>query len=306
MINTDYQDILTVDTFAKCMGQPNLKVPLSKDDIRNIKRHVNEVKCSSKIIKIKRVQELGQDKEIESISFRGHVSRSKISFIGYDVRNHYHPISEDWIELNFKEAHNKEYKNIMALKPGQTRTIEAGSSRQIINDNLTEHIKEMNIALIGPVLKYPQKDSPSCLPSSLASALDFIGKNEFAVRLMKLYNRFNAQHPNEIFDMDNIIQITKSNQGRQKYEPRWRFDVTKIKQPEVTFLLEQKLETSFFHCVLINNHVIVLNDKWIFDPSLPTAIPKDEQHLRYSAQIGIFEDATNMILCCYRYTWGGK
>ena len=70
------------------------------------------------------------------------------------------------------------------------------------------------------------------------------------------------------------------------------------------FELLQDVEIdSLIHCVLCNHHTVVLYDKWIFDPTLPKALPRDEKHLRFSAQTEVLEDSNSLVLFGYKYNW---
>ena len=83
------------DTLSKCMEIPNKPTALSTTDRRNISRYVKSIKISSQIIKLKQVTHENSEKEEKVKKFKNHISTSKISFIGYDVKNNYHKISEN-------------------------------------------------------------------------------------------------------------------------------------------------------------------------------------------------------------------
>ena len=140
------------------MENPNKPMALSTIDRRN-SSYVKSIKVSSQIIKLKQVTHENSEKEDEVKKFKNHISTSKISFIGYDVKNNYHKISEDWVEMNFKEQSPDVYKRIMTLGA-----------------------KKYKIELVGPKILCPQEDNLSCLPCSLASAFVYLKMEEFAER----------------------------------------------------------------------------------------------------------------------------
>lgn len=298
--------IVTKDTIDKCMSSPNQKFALSTADKRNIRNHVQDIKIGSQIIRIKRVKEKSKEQEEEVVEFEGHVSSSKIAYIGYDVRNRYHKISEDWVEINFRRNHPETFKKIINLKPNQSHTIEPGSSIGSNERHVEKMIKKFDISLIGPIVKFVQFDSPSCLPRSIASALSYLGEENIANRIMKHYREFVADEKNKVFDMNEILKVTKFNHGRAVGEKRWRCHVQKIKKPIASQLLNDSNNDCFYHCVLMNNHAIVLIHKWIFDPTLQNALPRDKKHLTFSAQMDSWEEFDKIILYAYCYSWNAR
>ena len=75
----------------------------------------------------------------------------------------------------------------------------------------------------------------------------------------------------------------KNNAGRLTFEERMKFDIKKVKRPDVKEVLLSNKESVLYNYVLINNHSVVMLDKWIFDPTLKNAIPRNEKHLRFCA-----------------------
>ena len=80
-------------------------------------------------------------------------------------------------------------------------------------------------------------------------------------------------------------------------------EITKVKKPDVLEILVDRTDKSLYHCILLNQHAVVLCDDWIFDSTLSNALPRDETHLRYSAESFSHEDIKRVILLCYKYTW---
>ena len=295
--------MVTKATIDKCMATPNRKYALSSTDKRNIKNHVEDITIGRQIVRIKRVQESANEQAEETVNFRGHNITSKLAFVGYDIRNRFHPISTDWVRMNYKTQQPNTFKILMNLKPGQTHKLESGSSTGHDQTIIEMAIKNGTITPIGPKLTYVQYDSPSCLPRSLASALAFLDRNVLAKRIMRNYREFVAENKSKAFDMNEVLQLTKHNRGRLPGERRFRFDVKKITVTNTIELLKKSETNCFYHCVLMNNHAVVIIDKWIFDPTLQNALPRNEQHLRYSAQSEPLEDINNVIFLCYQYSW---
>ena len=85
-----------------------------------------------------------------------------------------------------------------------------------------------------------------------------------------------------------------------------RFEIKKVKSPDINQLLSLDEQNVLYHCVLLNNHAIVMLDQWIFDPTLTTAVPKNEKHLRFCAQAEEFEDTSSLIFYAYKYKWNNR
>ena len=82
-----------------------------------------------------------------------------------------------------------------------------------------------------------------------------------------------------------------------------RFEIQKVKKPDINQLLSSNEQNILYHYVLLNNHAIVMLDQWIFDPTLATAVPKNEKHLRFYAQAEEFEDTNALVFYTYKYKW---
>ena len=300
--DTSYR-VITEFTVEKCLDEPNRKFALSTQDKRLIKKHVNATKTSCTIVKLKRLDTKTREHDQEFVNFDGHWTSSRISFVGYDTKGRSHKVSQDWVELNFKNKFPKHFKKIMDLQPGQSTRIDQGSSSNTTQFSSKKFLRRSEIDLIGPKVEFVQKNEPSCLASSLASALSFINKKDVALRLMKHYNEFNTGNSNRVFSMKNVLEVTFHNHGRQKTEKRWRCNIKKLRNLNVFELLQDVEIDSLIHCVLCNHHTVVLYDKWIFDPTLPKALPRDEKHLRFSAQTEVLEDSNSLVLFGYKYNW---
>ena len=58
---------------------------MTKNEVRQIKLHVNNIKVGCQISRIKCVTEKRKDQDEEFVKFDGRVTSSKYSFIGYDI-----------------------------------------------------------------------------------------------------------------------------------------------------------------------------------------------------------------------------
>ena len=88
-----------------------------------------------------------------------------------------------------------------------------------------------------------------------------------------------------------------------KGEKRFKVNVNKVKTPDSIEILNDRQPNTMYHCILSNTHAIVLVDEWIFDSTQAKALPRNELHLRYSAESYIHEHSKNIILVCYKYWW---
>ena len=294
---------ISCETIDRCKTNPNELWRLTKNELRQIKFHVNNVKVGCQITRIKRVVEKRQDQDEEVVNFEGHISSSKYTFLGYDIKRNYYHVSEDWVELNFKRLHPQVYKDIMKLKPGAMYEIPAGSSNRPKDHKNIEHLNKIGINPVGPPIKYIQESKPSCLVCSIASALEYMQEGIIAKRIIAYYKSFENDATKEAFTMKDILAVTMYNKGREKNERRLKCEIKKIKQRNVLQILANRTDKSLYHCVLINQHSVVLCDEWIFDSTLSNAIPRDENHLRYSAETYSHEDTQHIIVSCYKYTW---
>ena len=289
-------------TIDRCLKFPNKIWNLSTSDIRSIKQHVNNVKMGCQIHRIKRVKESQKEQSDEVVNFEGHVSSSKLSFIGYDRKHNYYPISQDWVELNFRISHPSLFKDIMSLRPGEACDIKSGSTNRTPNNQIDAQGPNHTITPIGPEIKFKQCNKPSCLPCSIASALVYANEEIVACRIMRYYENFIKNNTNKAFSMNDVLNITLHNKGRQKNEKRLKWNIQKVKQPNTLQLINEREHYVLYHCELINHHSVVLYQGWIFDPSVSNALPRDETHIRYSAESYSYEESQCIISLCYKYS----
>ena len=100
------------------------------------------------------------------------------------MKDNYHKISDNWVEIKVEEQIPKVYNRIMTLGGGASYTILAGSS---YNAQTYWQIKKNKIQLVGPKILCPQEDNLSCLPCLLASSFVYLKMDEFAKRIMRSY-----------------------------------------------------------------------------------------------------------------------
>lgn len=295
---------VSAETLKKCVDLPNQMHYLSETDLRLIKKHVSTVKVGVSIKRIKRVVEKPQDQLEEVVNFEGHISTSKLAYIGYDIKNFHHRLSEDWVELNFKESHPAVYKTIKNLAAGKEYTLPAGSSQNTSDkDYLNDLISRNAIMVTGPEIKHKQRKEYSCIAHSLASVLSYIRHESVADRLINYYKDLTSGDSEVLFSMKDALRVTAENYGRKKSEKKWKGTIKKIKKPNTMEILKCNRENTFYHCVLNNNHAVALFENWIFDPTLDNAIPRDEKHLRFSSERYDSESTENVIVLCYKYSF---
>ena len=140
-----------------------------------------------------------KDQEEEFVNFDGHVTSSKYSFIGYDVKRNYYNVSEDWVELNFKRLHPQVFKDIMKLQPGEIYDIPPGSSNRLKVDKNIEHWNNISINPEGPPIRYIQESKPSCLACSIASAMEYMQEGIVAKRILSYYKTLKMTKPKRRF-----------------------------------------------------------------------------------------------------------
>ena len=192
----------------------------------------------------------------------------------------------------------------MRLRPGEDYRIPAGSTNEALqNHNEQTEFSKKDISIIGPMIRYVQGNRPSCLACLIASALVYINQGLYTTRIMEYYDSMLNDHNSEPFTMCNVLDIIFLHKERSKGEKRFKTTVNKVKQPDTIEILNDKTPNTMYHCILSNTHAIVRIDEWIFDSTQDRAIPWNELHLRYSAELYIYEETQKIIMLCYKYTW---
>jgi len=65
----------------------------------------------------------------------------------------------------------------------------------------------------------------------------FVTEGNVANRLMRYYKSFTDDHSNKAFGMNDILDVTLHNKGREKNEKRLRWNITKVKHPNTISLI---------------------------------------------------------------------
>ena len=296
--------LVSNETLDFCKQNPNKQRLLSKSDLREIKRYVNSIKAGNNLCVIRRVREKLKDQDEEVVNFNGTISTSKYSFVGYDKKRNFHKLSQDWIDMNYKEKNRAAYKKIMKLRPSEDYRIPAGSTNEsTLSHDEQVQFRTKDISPVGPMIRFVQGDRPSCLACSIASALVYINYVTYANRVMDEYDSMLSNHNSEPFTMSEVLDVTKQHKGRLNGEKRFKAVVTKVKKPNTIEILNDKTPNTMYHCILTNTHAVAFVDEWIFDPTQAKALPRNEMHLRYSAESYIHELSEGIILLCYKYSW---
>ena len=300
--------------FKKINQRVNRRVSLNDKDKKKIKKHVEDVKGMCEIQKIKKIKrkkhEADQYEYIEFLEDQGsesnhgstrkikHVSASRYDYVGFDANGRTHFLSKDWLELNFKEKHPKLYKDICKLDGNKTIIIPSGSSDL---KDIISHIEDKDL---GPKIKYTQDSDPSCLFTSLANALDFLGYSQLGQKLVEVYYKEFHNQKSSYFSINDVLRVTKYNKYRNKSEHRFQFLVSKVKKPNaLTLLPPEPIEIDvIYHCVLSNHHSIAICNGLIFDPILQNSMILNEKNLRISSQSNTSEVTSRIILKAYKYS----
>ena len=300
-------------TFRLLYDRKNRKVTLNDQDKKKIKKHVDNVKGVCEIHKIKKIKrtkheaaefeyiEYLEDKDTESNDDTNkrtkHLSVSRYDYLGFDADGRTHKLSNDWLELNFKKRDPTLYKNICKLAGGKSIKIPNGSSE------LSEIMSKLDEKDLGPKIKYQQDSDPSCLFTSLANALDYLGYTDLGQKLVEVYYANFHKADDSNVSMNDVINTTKFNKFRNKSERKFQFPVKKWKKPNaVKILPPEPIEIDvIYHCVLTNHHSIAVCNGLIFDPVLRNSIILNEKNLRISSQSNETEETSSIITQAYQY-----
>ena len=296
---------------------PNKAHNLSSKDKSRIRKHCHRLLGLCDIKSIKRIENNeieDPDQRVETVHFFEkkekdnkseyvtHVSCSKYEFEGIDRHNRVHKISKDWVELNFKVKDPTTYKQICELEVGNTLKFSPGSS------NISSGTVRINKEDQGCQTRFIQGKEPSCLFISLANALHLLEEDQLALKLVKVYNEFfHSSKQSNKPSMKDILMITKSNQYHKEGERRFKFLIQKTKHPiNALDILESDKSNPdiIYHCVLTNLHSICLVGTMIIDPVFAFTLPRNEQYLRFCAELNdeSFDQTKDLIYQCYKYT----
>ena len=315
----DYNDdfshyTLSKTTYKNALRRCNRPVSLNRNDKSRITKHVQSAKGMCEIQSIKKYKRDANEAErfehiefLEDIEVDGgnsepkkvkHTSVSRYDYIGVDATGRSHFLSNDWVELNFKDKHKRLYNDICGLKGNKLIKIPEGSS------NLDQNIDDIEQKDFGPKTKYRQESDPSCLFTSLANALDFLGHPKLGHKLVQVYySKFHNQKDSYV-TMNDVLKVTKDNAFHSRNEEKFKFVITKVKKPNAVDLLPPApIEIDIiYHCILSNHHSIAISNGFIFDPVLPNSLMFNEINLRKCAQVCTHELTSQIILRAYKYT----
>ena len=306
--------VITSGTYRKLGQRSNRPVNLNKQDKNRIRKHVEECKGMCEIQRIKKIKRDKNDTVgYEYINYKvnaenesapehskkvTHSCVSRLDYAGLDRNGRLHLLSNDWIELNFKKRDPKLYKRICTANVGQFVDIPPGNSNQ------QKLVRKINKNDYGPKNKYTQGSDPSCLFSSLANAIDYLGNPKISFKLIEIYYNEFHNNKNPHVTMKDVLRATTRNHYHKKFESKFKFKVTKVKRPNaLDFIHPNKMpENIIYHCVLTNHHSIAICNGLIFDPSLSHSFLLNETNLRSCAEVNEHEKTSEIIVQLYKYS----
>ena len=279
-------------TVDQCVSSPNVQIALKSMDKRLIKGHVDRLMCAGEIQSLKLLPE--KEYETEVLTFEGKRYENKIRFSGVDSRNVRHLLSDDWIEINFKERTPAFYRRIMAMK-NVNQTIQVPEGNRNSSGNKMPFTKKE----LGPTVPFPQTRHDSCLFCSVASA--FHNNHEFLIS-HKIMHQYNILSKNYDFvpSFRDILDILR-NKYRVCDEKKIRIDVRKGKYRNAEELIND-MSPMVILVVLSNKHAVALNKQFIFDPAFKKALPRTIRALRFSAELEILENIDTSIKRVYLFS----
>ena len=285
--------------------------------MKKINKHVDDVlgRCEIHVIK-RRKRTLNESERFEHVNYLEsksivgsqrnatnskkyitYSSSSRYDYIGIDQNGRSHFLSNDWIELNFKNKHKDLYRDICQLAPGESRQIPEG------NGNKQEIINQISSIDYGPVNKFVQDNDPSCLFTSLANAFVFIGMEVYGQKLIEVYYMHFKKNGIKYVTIKDVLKVTNENAYHEKFEKKFKFEITKMKRPNATRFLHLKDDGCIYHCILSNHHAVAICNNFIFDPVLKHSILLKEEYLRLCAQVTQHEETSSIIRTCYKYSY---
>ena len=306
--------VITTQTYNNLLRRYNRQVSLNKTDKNRIKKHIEQVKDMCEIQHIKKyLWKKDDNNRYEYINYKEgmdiaskdqtskkvlHSSVSKLDHVGIDKNGRSHRLSNDWLELNYKKSQPELYQKICKMSNNQRIEIPRGSS------NYVKVQSKVDPRDYGLKNKYTQGSDPSCLFSSLANAIDYIGKPKLGLKLVQTYYQNFYNQDSQYVTMNDVLQATQRNAFHNKLEPKFKFTIKKVARPNVLDLLPPNhLEKGIiYHCVLTNHHSIAICNHLIFDPGLTHSILFNEANIRICAEVNSHEKTSELILKAYKYS----
>ena len=282
---------ISVTTVNKCYKSPNRTFPLTILDKRLIKNHVQNTLAATRIQKVQMIHK--KDFETETTLFEGKRHESRIRFQGMDTNQKIHLLSDDWLEINFKEKNLKFFNKLMTLKEANT-WVEVPVGRRRSDESKWPLLKKDR----GPCVKYVQKDENSCLFCSMASAFNILKKPLYAQKIMSVYIEL-SMNDDFVGTYTDILNILR-NKYKLVGEMRIKVQVYKKNYKTINELLDDKSH-DIIMIVLSNRHAVAFLDDYIIDPFFPNALPRNEKSLRVSSELLQYESSKGIIKRAYGF-----
>ena len=276
-------------TVAKCYKEPNKLHVITKVDRQLINEHVRKCTCFNTICKIKKLEV--PHKHVEYIKYKGRKIESMINYQGLDQDNKIQLLSDDWIESNLKHRWRRVYDQIMELKPEEKYfELPSGSRR---NKNIGFPLKSVSH---WTKVRFVQKNDPSCLFCSIASAMYFVHYFDVAYTLFEVYHQRNRDKY-YVPCVDDVIQILRNNH-RGLMVTRYKFMIQRLRNIDVDDILVER-SNDVYYCVLRNRHVVAMVREFIFDSEFEKTLPRSRTGLRVSSETENAEPIEGSIQKCY-------
>ena len=281
--------VISKKTVDRCKSNPNSIIELSKQDKELITKHVKNVQDTNCITHISRRPNT-KIMEIEYVKYNDIVSESRYMFQGTDASGKQHLLSFDWVETSFGKT--SYFQNIMNLKENETYNLPVGSRSKSSSKWPLRNQKK------GPRIFFQQKTNEfeSCLFYSVASVFAYKGDIYSSQKVLSVYKKlcvrenFNPQ-------INDIIDIFR-NRHKQYGEQRMKWNIKKMKHFVQNDIIDTE-DATIYLLILVNNHAICCTEKYIFDPSLENALPRNKRCFKISAETEHYEDDRTCIRACY-------
>ena len=277
-------------TITNCINNPNRVSLLTREDKRLISIHVQECTIQREIIKIKKME--FADPKVEYSIFDYRETVSGIQYQGLDKDDGIHKLSNDWIEMTFKEDYPEYYQLLLRLDHTHKYVLcpKGARKRKLSNYPLTTVSDCVQV-------RYQENNDPSCLYCSLASALHYKRYFRGAAKLMEVYDLKNTQGYYIPIAQD-VIHCLR-NKYRDKCEYKLKYDVVTVTDMDIDDILDVR-DCYIYWCILRNNHAVALVDDYIFDPEFSKTLPRNRTGMRISSEIEKHEPIHDCIYRCYR------
>ena len=110
---------ISKETETRCISNSNNKYNIQKKSKKKIKKYVEENTKYNQIYHIEKLlkKDIPPDNVI-NIRYKSFWAVTKIEYKGIDCEKKSHYLTSDWIELIFRESHEKFWKEVINLEPG--------------------------------------------------------------------------------------------------------------------------------------------------------------------------------------------